>query len=341
MRYFLLAYVALLLSVSDALHSKQNKNKYAQNFVVSTTRIYLNNYPKAFNPSIIAVDKGFLLTFRHCLAPHEPWTSYIGLVALDEHLRPISAPQLLRTRHKGAATPSQSEDARIFICDHKVYLIYNDNVEVAPPDNPGAKRDIFLAQLLRKGNHFTLSEPRKLMHTDKAHSMRAQKNWTPFEWNKKLLVIYNTSPHEVLYPDLRTGLSNPICSSSFKNSWHWGEIRGGTPAQMVGGQYLAFFHSSIYKASEASRGVPMHHYYMGAYTFAPNPPFTVTKMSPYPIIGKGFYTRSDSEKKVIFPGGFAHKGKYLYVAYGKDDREIWVAVIDKDKLFASLKPCGN
>jgi predicted GH43/DUF377 family glycosyl hydrolase len=40
---------------------------------------------------------------------------------------------------------------------------------------------------------------------------------------------------------------------------------------------------------------------------------------------------------VVFPGGFAVVGSLIYVAYGKDDREIWIATIDKDALKRSLK----
>lgn len=337
MRHFFLPYIIFFVVCLQAIESKEDKD--AQDLVVATTRIVLNRFPKAFNPSLISLERGFLLTFRHCLWPHEPWTSYIGIVLLNDRLQPVSQPQLLRTRSKGAITPSQSEDARIFACNGRIYLIYNDNVEFSPPENPCSKRDMFLAELSYNGHKFTLSEPIKLTHSNKMLSSRVQKNWTPFEWQKKLLLIYTNHPHEILMPDIPSGLCDPIYTTLFDINWKWGEMRGGSPAQLVDGEYLSFFHSSIVTSSHASRGNRMHHYYMGAYTFTAEPPFEVTKMSSSPIVGKGFYTQSDSEKRVVFPGGYAVKGKYIYVAFGKDDREMWVAIIEKAKLQASLKKC--
>jgi predicted GH43/DUF377 family glycosyl hydrolase len=90
--------------------------------------------------------------------------------------------------------------------------------------------------------------------------------------------------------------------------------------------------------SEASNGVMMYHYYMGAYTFSAEPPFNILSASIAPIVGKDFYTSSTREKRVIFPGGFVVVGPSIYVAYGKDDCEIWVAILDKAKLMRSLRP---
>ncbi len=76
---------------------------------------------------------------------------------------------------------------------------------------------------------------------------------------------------------------------------------------------------------------------MGAYTFSAKPPFSIQKISTEPIMAKGFYTKSEAKMRVIFPGGFVVNGELIYVVYGKDDKEIWVATIDKNKLMSSLK----
>jgi predicted GH43/DUF377 family glycosyl hydrolase len=44
---------------------------------------------------------------------------------------------------------------------------------------------------------------------------------------------------------------------------------------------------------------------------------------------------------VIFPGGFVVIDPYIYVAYGKDDHEMWIAPIDKAELKKALKPVSE
>ena len=174
--------------------------------------------------------------------------------------------------------------------------------------------------------------------------MRWQKNWTPFEWEGALLLGYSLTPHEILYSNLISGECISFAStllSNHKHSWKWGELRGGTPASLVDGEYLAFFHSSIIGKSAVSNQTEMHHYFMGAYTFSGEPPFQIKKISPSPIIGPNFYTKSQTEKKVIFPGGYVVRDKYFYLAYGKDDCEIWIATIDREKLKKHLLPVSK
>jgi predicted GH43/DUF377 family glycosyl hydrolase len=152
---------------------------------------------------------------------------------------------------------------------------------------------------------------------------------------------YSLIPHEVLYTDCLTGESVSFVTSSLSNKkwkWNWGTLRGGTPAMLVNGEYLAFFHSSLEVVSLVSNGNCMHHYYMGAYTFSSEPPFEITKMTPMPLIAEGFYTSSPLPKRVIFPGGYVIRDTHFYLAYGKDDQEIWIASINKQRLKELLVP---
>ncbi|HSX10139.1 MAG TPA: hypothetical protein VLF94_00260 [Chlamydiales bacterium] len=115
-------------------------------------------------------------------------------------------------------------------------------------------------------------------------------------------------------------------------------MRGSSAATLVDGEYLALFHSGFKMRSDASNGQKMWHYFAGAFTFSPQPPFEITKVSPFPILGEGLYTPSNTEKKVVFPGGYVVSGPRIYMAYGKDDCEIWIATLDKEALMNSLVP---
>lgn len=350
---------------AESISKKKVSSKGIKNIITATNKIIIDEYPKAFNPSIIKVDQGFLLTFREVPDPSKPWFSNIGIVRLNESLQPISKPQILNTR-SNPEEPSQTEDARIFSCKGDLYVMYNDSNDLTEPwlsyigmeplsalvtphsmdtvnqaladSKSKHRRDMFIAKLSLVGDQFRLSEPLKLTHEHKYATTLLQKNWVPFEWNGNLLVGYSIVPHEVLNPDMNQGVCSPFFETKASVDWPWGPLRGGTPATLVGGEYLAFFHSSVVMKSEASDGIDLWHYFMGAYTFSAHPPFNVTKITPLPLVTKSFYIKSAREKRVIYPGGYAISGSKIYVVYGKDDCEIWVATIDKNRLQAFLRP---
>jgi predicted GH43/DUF377 family glycosyl hydrolase len=313
----------------------------AVDVVTSTKRIRLKEFSTIWNPSIVKVKHGFLLSFRYCLAPTYPWISYVGVVFLNDKLEPISTPQLLNTRDEASITSSQAEDARLVVFNNEIYLLYNDNVEVENPNYTVDRRDMYISKLSIHKHKVTLEKPLKLFHTEKYHQIRLQKNWVPFEWKGHLMLSYSLNPHEVVYPNLKTGECPSFCETAFESHWRWGGWRGGTPAQLVDGEYLAFFHSPNVTATEASKGILMYHYFMGAYTFSRDPPFSIHATSKEPIIAKEFYTQSSYDKRIIFPGGFVIVGSSIYLAYGKDDSEVWIAIIDKTKLKKSMKPVTN
>jgi predicted GH43/DUF377 family glycosyl hydrolase len=331
--FFAVLFCHLYASLEAALNALSSDKK----IVIATKRIPLEDYPGAFNPSIIRFEEKFLLTFRYCPDSNNAWLNQIGVVLLNDSFEQISEPQLLNTRPKNSKTPSQAEDARIFSYRGRLFLIYNDNVEIIFPRS-WERRDMYMAELLWDHQQYTLSSPLKLVYEEKYHSQKWQKNWIPFEWNNQLLLSYTLNPHEVIYPNLMSGECYHCYDSWEPLNWSMGTLRGSTPPQLVDGEYLAFFHSAIIMASPASWGWEIWHYFMGAYTFSAEPPFQITKMTPSPIIEEGFYTPSNAEKRVIFPGGFVVSGPYIYLAYGKDDREVWIATLDKEALKSALAP---
>lgn len=333
--------VALLLSdslyASPQIVKAENESNWFKpsNCIVTTKKINIRGYKDAFNPSILKIDTGYLLIFRYCHDRKHDAFSCIGIVQLNDSFDVISEPQILETRFWGTLISPHAEDARILKVNDKIYVIYNDNPHVFLPGG-NDRRDMYAAELKEVDGKFALGIPIKLRHSVKYREIRWQKNWVPFEWAGTLLLGYSLHPHEVLYAHLTTGLCTPIYKSKASLKWAMGELRGGTPAILVDGEYLAFFHSSIQIASEYSNWNKMLHYFMGAYTFTPNPPFNFTKMSPTPIVCKEFYTNCSYHKRVIFPGGFAVVDPYIYVAYGREDREIWIATLNKRKLFKSM-----
>ncbi len=311
---------------------------FSKKIVLSTVKIELPQFPKAFNPSLIKWEDGYLLSFRYCPDRFfQPWLSYIGVVKLNTAFQPVSRPQLLNTRPMRAGTPSQSEDARLFVYNGKTYLIYNDNMDVAFPAL-WERRDMYIAELLYEEDRFSVSNPVRLIHKTKCYTQLWQKNWVPFEHEGALYLSYTINPHEVLAANFVSGICDPVHETNLEINWALGPLRGSTPPVYDDGEYIAFFHSGVISASPVSGGEEIWHYFMGAYTFSPFPPFELSEISPLPIVGQNFYTQSDYEKRVIFPGGCVIEGGLIYVAYGKDDCEMWIATLDKNKLKSVLVP---
>lgn len=126
--------------------------------------------------------------------------------------------------------------------------------------------------------------------------------------------------------------------------WDYGEMRGGTQAVKIDDNtFLTFFHSSRHPPET---GYVLKTYVMGAYTFDSKPPFAIKTISTHPIVHDSMYTGPWSNLPesyyhmdyIIFPMGFLIKGDVIYLFYGKQDKEGWVAKINLPKLLASLKP---
>ncbi len=337
----LLAGVLILNSLTGMSDQRTEIGVTEKNDIVkSTKRIFLPEFPESFNPSIIKYKDYYLLTFRYQPDPWTWWVSYIGILPLDQSFEPISSPVLISTRDNHDVTPSQSEDARIFSYNNKVYLIFNDNTHEI--FTVGQRRDMHCAELIEEGGKFVLSKPIKLIHETNYYTQsKGEKNWGPFEKNGNLYLIYSINPLEVLSPDFTTGICHVTSKTEKAITWNLGTLRGGTPAQLVEGEYLAFFHTRTYFSSQASGFRPMVHYVMGAYTFSQDPPYEMTKMSSVPIDAEGFYTFSNVNQRVIYPGGFVIDNDNIYLAYGKDDHEVWIATLDYNALKKSLIPVND
>jgi predicted GH43/DUF377 family glycosyl hydrolase len=306
--------------------------------VLSSRQIILPNFPGAFNPSILKAKSGYILIFRYCPNVYwDPWLNVIGVALLDDAYNLISEPQILLTGLNQCCVKSQSEDPRIFSYQDRLYLIYNDTVDVSRPWFRD-RRDMYIAELICKEGQFSLFHPIKLFYEHRYHTQYWQKNWTPFVWNERLFLSYSVNPHEILFPNLNDGACYPCYETASSLDWSFGVIRGSSPSILVDGEYLSFFHSGHQLQSSVSEGQTFWHYFMGAYTFSPNPPFELRKISPEPIVGEEFYTLSHHWKKVVFPGGFVVSGSKIVLAYGKNDDEIWIAELDKKMLLDSLIP---
>lgn len=324
-------------------------------FVVETRQLAIPGYPDAFNPSLIKWKDSLLMSFRTGASsepasdlllmsfrfrdPKTASTNDIGLVFLDNDFNVIGTPQILDLPLPFPTLGLRQQDPRLVQVGEHLYMVYSNMILGACV--PEIRR-IFVVELFYDGKEFRVGWPDCLLDFERAEESRWQKNWVPFDYHGELLLAYSLSPLRVLHPLLGTSYCEEVSTTYPLVDWDWGVLRGGTPAVLEGGEYLSFFHSSKEVATVQSNGKKIQHYVMGAYTFSADPPFTLTRMSPKPIVGKRFYNGPAhvtwKPLRVVFPGGLIVGEEYVWVAYGRQDHEIWVAKMEKRALLDSLVP---
>lgn len=309
-------------------------------FVLETKRLAIPGYPGAFNPSITRYQGSLLMSFR-VRDKLERSTFEFGMIWLDEEFNFISQPQILEIRDLKSVMKSQRQDPRLITIGNDLFIVYSDFTE--GQDGKPTRR-VFFAQLHLDENQFYINTPERITAFDGQKDARWEKNWTPFEYEGKMLLSYKLVPHKIFYPSVANHCEL-IAHSKSLIDWDWGDLRGGTPALLQGDHYLAFFHSSKVLETAQSDGKKIPHYVMGAYTFDAQLPFAITRISKEPIIGRSFYNGPSFNTwkpvRVVFPGGYISSDDFIWVVYGKQDFEVWVAKLDKKGLYKSLVPVNE
>ena len=323
-----------LLSASDLV----NLESSPQDFILETQRIEIPGYLNAYNPSIMRWQGRLLLSFR--IRQPETLFYQIGLVFLDEQFRPIEPPQLLDIRFPDPLSIPTHQDPRLILAGNRFFIVYNN---ILLRDFKPEIRRMFIVEVSFDGKGFYTNAPEYLRYYEAENPARSDKNWVPFDFEGQLLLARFIQPHWILQPILGTGACPTFAKTNCTINWGWGDLRGGTPALLINpDEYLAFFHSSVNLPSLHSNGKVVQHYFMGAYTFSSHPPFQLLRVSAEPIIGKNFYCGLEYQTwkplHVVFPGGFIFDDQYIWIAYGRQDHEIWIAKLDKQRFFNSLIP---
>ena len=313
----------------------------AQDFVLETKRIKIARFPDAFNPSIIRWHGTLLMSFR-IYDRKAGTTDKIGLIWLDDNFRQLGQPKILKVLVPDHGFLPKKQDPRLIAVGHRLFIVYN-NVVKGVVDRE--LRRMLLSEVHFDGEDFYSLTPTYLSDFDGVNDKRSEKNWVPFCYENTLFLAYSLSPHRILRPLLGMDRCEDFVTSQGVIDWKWGPLRGGTPALLDGDHYLAFFHSSKSTQTVHSKGMNIPHYFMGAYTFSAHPPFSITAISKEPIVGKDFY-HGESYKtwkplQVVFAAGLVFDDRYVWVAYGRQDHEIWIAKLDKAGLLKSLVPVAT
>jgi predicted GH43/DUF377 family glycosyl hydrolase len=311
-----------------------------KDFVLETKKIDIPNFPDALNPSVVRWNGSILMCFR-IRDPLTALTNHIGMVWLDEEFNLISSPQILQMASCKNMAFAKTQDPRLINIGSDLFIVFNEFHQTSM----GANRRMAYAKVYLDNNEFFTEPPQYLLDFENENPKKQEKNWVPFNYQGELLLSYSIHPHLVFKPIQGTSSCLTVSNAASKISWNWGIIRGGTPAEKIGNQYLAFFHSVKDLISQQSNGSRIIHYFMGAYTFNSAPPFNITYISPEPIVGKYFYNGPSYNTwkplLVVFPGGYIHSENFIWIVYGRQDHETWVVKLDKKGLLNSLVPVST
>lgn len=334
----LIVVLLLMISVCDSsLYGDIDLEEMTQDYIIESKRIIIPGHLNAFNPSIIRWQGKLLMSFREVPYSYMPYISHLGLVWLDEDFNVISEAKMLTF---GDLLPSRLDDLRLVQSGEKLYIVYSNNPDLVL--SAGGFR-VQVAELMQFGDSFHLRDVHRLTQWDGEQPGVREKNWVPFDFRGQLMLAYSIIPHRVLTPRWGTERCDTVDVTRSAINWSWGELRGGTPALLDGGEYLAIFHSLKKMTTVHSTPKEMPHYFMGAYTFSAEPPFNITKVSQSPIIGENFYHGPKyspywGSVRVVFPCGILIDENYVWVSYGRQDHECWIVKMDKKKLMESLVP---
>lgn len=316
-------------------------NQLTQGFILETKKIEIPGHPFAYNPSIIRWKGSLLMSFRS-YNPATRSTNPFALVWLDENFEPVSTPQVFELPFKNPVLVSKQQDPRLIAVGDRLFIVYNNILEHVTHRE---MRRMYVIEMHYDGMTFAASEPECLLHFEGENEMRYEKNWVPFAYDDQLLLGYSIIPHKIFHPLLETNSCETLFSTKKPFKWDWGVPRGGTQAMPDGDHYIAFFHSWADVPTVQSNGKKITHYVMGAYTFESKPPFSLIAVSPEPIVAKDFYEppyyKTWKPLRCVFPSGLVISEDYLWVAYGRQDHEIWIAKIDKKELLKSLVPVSS
>jgi predicted GH43/DUF377 family glycosyl hydrolase len=369
----LLLFIIKLSSSIDSLSLEEPEAIYAKNleklhnisdsqtFIESTFR--LNNV--WVNPSVIRYNDVALVVYRLGFSKKD----HIAFMYFNPKTwEIIKSPDIIEfcgTEDKNRLWdcdrhwPVVAEDSRIFYSNGNLHIVYNIN--------RGEHKKIYYARVYRNEtrDQTYIFDPSYLLDCTHEIGMRHQKNWSPFDYSPNninntnntnnnnnniekniLYFIYSINPHRIMSISTNENTSGIAKAetkyiteiNNFDSIWKYGEMRGGSPAVLINDDYyLSFFHSS---ALVNYPGITS--YFMGAYLFENKPPFRISHITPFPLMSRDFlnyekfgwpYRKVDF---IAFPMGYIYDDDYIYVSYGRNDKESWILKLKRFEFLSSL-----
>lgn len=148
-----------------------------------------------------------------------------------------------------------------------------------------------------------------------------EKNWSPFIYNDRLLLLYSSDPTIILEPDPATGECTVVSSTSPLGNL--GRYRGSSPLVPFGSRYLGIVHEVAFGSDQRV--------YLHRFIELDPATWTVTRVShPLTFLHTG----------VEYCCGLSpsHEPGKLVLSFSFEDRESWVTEVECARVCALLLP---
>lgn len=264
-----------------------------------------------FNPTLVDFGSRRWVLFRRSFFNLGPWKKYRTTVSRFELLGDMTlGPEIPLQIPKGDLL-EQTDDPRCSIINGKIHL------GVCSWITPVDGKPIAVRQKVMELHDWLPRNPVEVPYGFNGQRGKSEKNWLWFEHDQTRHCVYQSDPMTVLREEGGQFVEEYRTPNNFP--WGFGQIRGGTPPILIGDEYLTFFHSSLPWKIICPAGM-RNRYYMGAMTFQAKPPFSVTRLTPQPMLVGTFNERHiPISPPCVFPSGaLLNKGKWL-VSYGIND----------------------
>jgi hypothetical protein len=173
---------------------------------------------------------------------------------------------------------------------------------------------------------FKITDPvrtfRYLIPPDGVNQLQHQKNWSPFQYQDKLLCEYTVQPHNIIEIDINTGYTHSLFSSSdtseIINITLGHSYRGGAPPIFI----------SYVKNNETPEDniIEIEEFYLGiGHTRIPNKPnylhffYKFSSEPPFDILKISKHFKLDKNEAIQFAAGLSLYDNIIYISYGIDD----------------------
>ena len=214
----------------------------ANEFIEDIIEIKIPGLKGAYNPSIVDFEDGYLMAFRYDTYKEpiglylDDFHQYIGVILLDQDFNPKG--------HWLPCVGNRTYDPRLLKVNKTIYMIFASPAPTDPNSNHSSRLN--LCKIFYTEDKVFVSDQHAL---NVSFQNNWEKNWVLFSYHNQLLLEYMISPQIILQPSLHDGSCAELVFDENENQmgnieWPYGIIRGGTPAILVDGKYLGFFHSS-------------------------------------------------------------------------------------------------
>ena len=296
-----------------------------------------------FNPALISDgNEGFIMAYR--FVANSDLIRRIAICRLDSDLKVVEGSAFNLSdfiEFADSSVDSHSRewfaDPRLFNLQGKTWMVWNDG-------NRSEGNHQFMVQIDFEGDLKVAGAAREIKID--GGRRKNEKNWSFFESDNKVWVVYSISPHEILSVDMSSD-SRIICQSEASVEWnaryskHFGSLRGGAQPVRVGDKFINLVHSSF--------NMPEGREYVAAvYEFSASYPFAPVRERPIPLnlnIPKSTENGSESGNKlnpttssVVYPTGLEIRGENVWVSAGVNDSELALIKGTLSDLTSGMEP---